>query len=76
LDFQPQSAGYSPAETVNIDDKIAAVVASGMWKQKEAKDGTYNYFDLLDTLEILMVRNENNRRSIEYAKQIANRGMG
>jgi hypothetical protein len=46
-----------------------------MWKQKEAKDGTYNYLDLLDALEIVVVRNENNRRSIEYAKQIADRGV-
>jgi hypothetical protein len=37
-------------------------VASGLWKQHEAFDGTYDVQDLCDVLEFLDVKEENTRR--------------
>lgn len=46
-----------------------APVNAGMWKQHELWDGTYTIDDLLDILELLAVRNENERRAQEEAKR-------
>ena len=35
---------------------------AGYWKQKELWDGTYNIDDLFDIHELIMVKNENERR--------------
>lgn len=37
-------------------------VAAGLWRQHEAFDGTYDVGDLLDVLEFLDVKEENERR--------------
>jgi hypothetical protein len=37
-------------------------VAAGLWKQRETFDGTYDVGDLLDALEYLDVKEENERR--------------
>jgi hypothetical protein len=38
-------------------------VAAGLWRQHEISDGTYDLQDLLDVLEFLEVKNENQRRA-------------
>lgn len=40
-------------------------VACGMWKQHELWDGTYTLDDLLDIVELIQVRNENEIRASE-----------
>ncbi|MBR2800368.1 MAG: hypothetical protein IKE04_05775 [Oscillospiraceae bacterium] len=42
-------------------------VGAGMWRQHELWDGTYTFDDLLDMVELLQVKNENERRSQEAA---------
>jgi hypothetical protein len=37
-------------------------VAAGLWRQHELFDGTYDIGDLLDVLEFLEVKTENERR--------------
>ncbi|WP_333813308.1 DUF6889 family protein [Muricomes intestini] len=39
------------------------------WAQKELKDGTYNYIDLLDILEAMDVENENRWRDYEHERR-------
>ena len=36
-----------------------------MWKQHELWDGTYTLDDLLDAVELIRVRNENQARAVE-----------
>ena len=49
----------------NVDEWLYVPVASGMWKQHEAWDGTYTFDDLLDIIEIMQVKSENERRAME-----------
>ena len=42
-----------------------APVAAGLWRQHELWDGTYVLDDLLDIIEIMQVKGENERRSLE-----------
>ena len=65
LTFTPQEAPYSVVETVNVPPQIAVVAANHYCTLKDAKDGTYSYIDLLDTLEVISVDNENRRRDFE-----------
>ena len=37
-------------------------VMAGFWRQHELWDGTYNIDDLLDIQELILVKNENERR--------------
>lgn len=41
---------------------------AGFWKQKEIWDGTYNIDDLLDILELMAVKSENEKRFNEYSR--------
>lgn len=41
-------------------------VAASLWRQHEISDGTYDLQDLLDVLEFLEVKNENQRRADEW----------
>jgi len=41
-------------------------VAAGLWQQHEMFDGTYDVQDLCDVLEFLDVKEENNRRYVEW----------
>ena len=43
-------------------------VAAGLWKQHELWDGTYTLDDLLDIVELIKVRNENEIRAYEAIK--------
>jgi len=36
-----------------------------MWKQHELWDGTYTFDDLLDIVEVMQVKAENERRAME-----------
>lgn len=46
----------------SLDPLLWRVVGSGMWKQHEAYDGTYDVGDLLDAIEYLSIKDENERR--------------
>jgi hypothetical protein len=52
-------------EAPNIDELAFLPVAAGHWRQHELWDGTYTLDDLLDIVEMLQVRTENQRRAIE-----------
>lgn len=54
---------------MNVDEVLFLPVAAGLWQQHELWDGTYTLNDLLDILEVLQVREENNRRSMEALRQ-------
>ena len=43
-------------------------VAAGMWKQHELWDGTYTLDDLLDVVELIRVRRENEARAMEMTQ--------
>ncbi len=45
-----------------------APVMAGYWKQHETWDGTYTLGDLMDIHEMMLVKNENERRSTEAAR--------
>ncbi len=45
-----------------------APVAAGFWKQHELWDGTYTLDDLMDMIELMQVKSENERRSFEKKK--------
>ena len=40
-------------------------VAAGMWRQHELWDGTYTLDDLLDAIELMQVKGENERRALD-----------
>ena len=44
---------------------LFAPVAAGFWRQHELWDGTYTFNDLLDVLEMMNVKAENERRAHE-----------
>ena len=44
---------------------VFAPVGAGLWKQHELWDGTYTFDDLMDVIELLNVRVENERRANE-----------
>lgn len=48
---------------------LFAPVSAGLWQQHELWDGTYTIDDLLDILEMMQVRSENERRAREAAKR-------
>lgn len=52
-----------------MDEFLFAPVAAGLWQQHELWDGTYTLPDLLDILEVLQVRRENERLSMESMLQ-------
>ena len=43
-------------------------MAEGLWKQHELWDGTYTLDDLLDIVELIRVRRENETRAAEVAR--------
>ena len=50
-------------KSANVDDWAYGPVAAGVWRQHELWDGTYTFEDLLDIMEVLQVKSENERRS-------------
>ena len=67
--FPARRCDYASAQCPNIDEFLFLPVAAGMWKQHELWDGTYTLDDLLDAQEILIVKNENQRRASEWAEK-------
>ena len=43
-------------------------VSAGLWRQHEMWDGTYTLDDLLDAVELILVRRENEKRAAEAAR--------
>ena len=43
-------------------------MAEGFWRQHELWDGTYTLDDLLDIVELIRVRRENENRAAEAAR--------
>ena len=57
--------GYEPVKCPNIDEFLFLPVAAGHWRQHELWDGTYTLDDLLDIVELIRVRRENESRAME-----------
>ena len=57
---------WNPAPFPTIDALVWAPVAASLWRQHEISDGTYDVQDLLDVLEFLDVKTENERRYREW----------
>ena len=53
----------------NLDEFLYTPVALGLWKQRELWDGTYTLDDLLDITELTAVRQENEARALEAARE-------
>lgn len=68
LSFTPRLAQYFVAQPSNVNPVLFAPVMAHYWAQKELKDGTYNFIDLLDILEMMDVENENKWRDHEAAE--------
>ena len=51
-----------------MDEFLFLPVSVGMWKQHELWDGTYTLDDLLDIVELIRVKRENERRAAEAAR--------
>ena len=50
----------------SLDPLVWRPVAAGLWRQYEASDGTYDVEDLCDVLEFLDIKDENERRYLEW----------
>ena len=70
--------GYARAKCVNVEEILFVPVLEGYWRQCELWDGTYTFDDLLDILEVIDVKHENERRAEEAAEmeQEARRNAG
>ena len=56
------------AEYPNVDEFLFLPVSAGMWQQHELWDGTYTLDDLLDIVELIRVKHENEYRAMETMK--------
>ena len=65
LSFLSRPTDYIPAEAPNLNELAFLPVAAGLWRQHEPWDGTYTLDDLLDVIEMIQVRNENERQAAE-----------
>ena len=63
-----RSCGYIPLTCPNIDEFLYLPVAAGHWKQHELWDGTYTLDDLLDIVELIRVRRENEARAADAVR--------
>lgn len=52
-------------ECPNVDPFLFLPVAAGLWQQHELWDGTYTLDDLLDAVEWIRVKRENEYRAAE-----------
>ena len=55
--------GFVTAECPNLDEFLFLPVSAGMWRQHELWDGTYTLDDLLDIVELIRVKHENEYRA-------------
>ena len=56
------------AECLNVDEFAFMPVTTGMWRQHELWDGTYTLDDLLDAVEVIRVKRENEKRAAKAAR--------
>ena len=49
-----------------MDEFLFLPVSAGMWKQHELWDGTYTLDDLLDIVELIQVKHENEWRAMNH----------
>ncbi len=65
LDLPQRENRYGFVEAPNLDEFLFLPVSAGYWKQHELWDGTYNLDDLLDVVEMIRVKRENEWRAKE-----------
>jgi hypothetical protein len=58
------------AECPNVDEFAFLPVTAGMWRQHELWDGTYTLDDLLDAVEVIRVRRENEARAFDLTQNV------
>ena len=56
------------AECPNLDEFLFLPVSAGMWQQHELWDGTYILDDLLDAVELIRVKRENEARAADAVR--------
>ena len=56
------------ASCPNVDEFLFLPVAAGHWRQHELWNGTYTLDDLLDIVELIRVRRENEKRAVDAAR--------
>ena len=66
--FTSRPARFLTAEAPNLDEFLFLPVSFGLWRQHELWDGTYTIGDLLDAVELIQVRAENEARAGEAAR--------
>ena len=54
--------GFTAVEFPTLNPLVWRPVAAGLWRQHETYDGTYDVGDLLNVLEFMDVKEENERR--------------
>ena len=54
---------FLTAECPDLDEFLFLPVTLGLWRQHELWDGTYTLDDLLDAVELICVRRENEKRA-------------
>ena len=57
--------GFVMVDCPNPDEFLFLPVSAGMWKQHELWDGTYTLDDLLDIVELIRIKRENESRAME-----------
>ena len=60
--------GFVTAECPNLDEFLFLPVSAGLWKQHELWDGTYTLDDLLDAVELISVKHENEWRAMNQLR--------
>ena len=65
----PEETKYEAAGFPTINPLLWRVIGSKLWRQHEAFDGTYDVGDMLDALEYLDTKDENERRYRESLKK-------
>ena len=68
LDLPIRDPGFVTASCPNVDEFLFLPVSAGLWRQQELWDGTYTLDDLLDIVELIRVRRENEYRARECVK--------
>ena len=55
-------------ECPNLDEFLFLPVSAGLWKQHELWDGTYTLDDLLDAVELISIKHENEWRAMNQLR--------
>ncbi len=66
-----EEPAWGPQQLPTLDPVAWRPVAAGLWRQHEMFDGTYDVDDLVDVLEFLDVREENQSRYEAWANSAA-----